>query len=791
MTRVKFLLLTFLFFYGVIDAQDFSKNWKGHFSYLDIKAITHNNSKIYAASDNAIFSYDLDTNEISEISTINGLSGDDISTIAYYDLNNLLIVGYETGLIEIAFEDNSEVISVIDIVNKTTIAPDRKRINHFTIDNGFLYISTNFGISLFDLDKFEFGDTYFIGNGGSQIQVNQTAIFDNHIYAATFDSGGIKKASLNNSQLVNFSQWTTIRSGNWKFIQTVNNSMFAIQDNDAVYKISDSDFFTFLENYTESPTKVTGSENELLIITDKTVNVYDEDYNPTSIVNQNSINTAPFSCAILLDSRDLFVGTKNIINEGESGNGVLKITLDDPSSFVEIHPKGPLLNSSFSIELKNQNLWCAHGGYSFNYNFNGGIRKSGISNYSYNDDAWNNIVYDSIANKVNNPNYLSHISINPNNTNQVYVSSYFSGLIEILDNKIASIYNQDNSTITPFVGAIHPTLTSKYDENGALWITNGRVNRPLNKFMNNQWQSYDLSSAIPEPEKNLGFSSISFESSENIFIGTYLHGFVGFNENGGTPLVKSISSAEENMPSDYVKSLATDKRNNLWIGTLNGLRVLYNTSGFFDDDNVRVEEIIIEEDGIAKELLFQQFITDIEVDGSNNKWIGTADSGLFFFSPDGQNTIFHFTKENSPLPSNTINDVSLDDLNGIVYIATSKGLVSFLSGGSSPIENLESSYAYPNPVRPGFNIVDEKVKIKDISENVNIKITDIEGNLVAEAQSRVNQRYRGFNLEIDGGTAYWNGKNLANNIVASGVYLVMLSDLDTLETKVIKLMVVR
>jgi flagellar hook assembly protein FlgD len=98
---------------------------------------------------------------------------------------------------------------------------------------------------------------------------------------------------------------------------------------------------------------------------------------------------------------------------------------------------------------------------------------------------------------------------------------------------------------------------------------------------------------------------------------------------------------------------------------------------------------------------------------------------------------------------------------------------------------------YPNPVRPAFNITEDKVKIKDISENVNIKITDIEGNLVAEAQSRTNLRYRGFNLEIDGGTAYWNGKNLADNIVASGVYLVMLSDLDTFETRVLKIMVVR
>ena len=85
----------------------------------------------------------------------------------------------------------------------------------------------------------------------------------------------------------------------------------------------------------------------------------------------------------------------------------------------------------------------------------------------------------------------------------------------------------------------------------------------------------------------------------------------------------------------------------------------------------------------------------------------------------------------------------------------------------------------------------DKIKIVGLSDDVNIKITDIEGNLVAEAQSRINDRYSGYNLEIDGGTAYWNGKNLANNEVASGVYLIMLSDLDTFETQVLKVMIVR
>ena len=413
------------------------------------------------------------------------------------------------------------------------------------------------------------------------------------------------------------------------------------------------------------------------------------------------------------------------------------------------------------------------------------------------DDIWTNNQYSEVL----EAKCLNNIAINPLNTSQVYVSSFFNGLLEVNEDVPTILYNETNSGLESLILPNNPNYIdirvgpSLFDRNGLLWTITALVDDPLKSYNpeKNQWKSYSFTDVISDGFSggNLGFSDMVIGADETKWVASYRFGLIGFNENGSTQLIKSISDEEQNMPTDYVTALALDKRNQLWVGTLRGLRVLYNTSNFFTDDNVRVEEIIIEEDGIAKELLFQQFITDIEVDGSNNKWVGTSDSGLFYFSSDGQKTIFHFTKDNSPLPSNSIRDVSLDETNGIVYIATNKGLVSFRSGGSSPFEDLESAYAYPNPVRPTFNIVEEKVKIKDVSENVNIKITDIEGNLVAEAQSRTNQRYRGYNLEIDGGTAYWNGKNMANNVVASGVYLIMLSDLDSFETKVLKLMVIR
>ena len=335
---------------------------------------------------------------------------------------------------------------------------------------------------------------------------------------------------------------------------------------------------------------------------------------------------------------------------------------------------------------------------------------------------------------------------------------------------------------------------TEFDDSGLLWILNSKVDNPLKSFDPNsgQWRSYSFTEIIPDAlNDELGFSDIEVDQLGNKWIGGLRSGLIGFNENTGTPLLKKIFDLEEsNLPAPYVRSLAVDNNNHLWIGTVEGLRVLYNTANFFDT-NVITQPIVILEDGIPKELLEQQFISDIEIDGANNKWVGTIGSGIFYFSQNGQQTIHHFTKNNSPLPSNNINDISIDGNNGIVYIGTDKGLVSYDTGSSATESNFQNAYVYPNPVRPSFDMELNKIKIKGITDRVNIKITDIEGNLVAEAQSNINSRYNNFNLEIDGGTAFWNGRNLAGRLVSSGVYIVMLSELETYETKILKIMIIR
>lgn len=783
-----FFILALFLVSNLVFSQDYSANWKGHFSFLNIESVSRGETKIYVASDNAVFSFDTVTREIQEITTINGLSGEKITTIYYSEAFKLVLIGYENGLMEIVFEDDNDILSIVDIKDKPNISQDRKRINHFNVVDNLVYVSTDYGISVYDLLNLEFGDTFFIGNGGAQVSVKQTTIFNDYIYVACYNENGIKRALLSNPDLIDYQQWETLRTGNYTFIKEVDNNLYAIRANRYIYRIDETNAFTTLIQYNTLPNDMVSVNNNLLISTKANVFVYDGEFNEIAVVNQVESYPTEFSCATIFENNQLYIGTKNIINLGKPGFGILETNLSDLSSFNEIHPDGPLMNTVFSVEIKNSNLWCTFGGYSAAYEFNGGVSLTGLSHFA--NDVWINKPYDSIEAVVGSPRFLSHIAINPFNTDQVYISSYFSGLIDIQNDEIIDIYDENNSTIVPFASDLCLTLTASFDPQGALWVTNGRVESPLNRFKDGQWTSYDLTGIINSPTSNLGFSDIVFDRSGNVFFGSYIAGIIGLNLSGNGEF-KNIVDDSQNMPTPYVTSVAMDKNNQVWIGTGSGLRIIYNTTSFFSESNPQVQNIVILQDGVPQELLYQQFVSDIEVDGANNKWIAAIGSGVFYFSSDGQNTIRHFTKDNSPLPSNDITDIAIDETNGDVYFATRNGLVSFGSGSSETQETLANAYVYPNPVRPTFNITEEKVKIKDISDNVNIKITDIEGNLVAEAQSRTNSRYKGYNLEIDGGVAYWNGNNLSNNVVKTGVYLVMLSDLDTFETKVIKVMVVR
>jgi len=790
-TVFKFLLF-FLSLSLNLSAQDFSTLWQAHFSYNDIVDVVSGTNKIYAAAQNAVFEYDTLTEEIKTITTVEGLSGEQITTILYSEEFQYLVVGYETGLIEVYSETDNSVLSVVDILEKENITPDNKSINHFYEYDGLVYISTDYGISVYDLARLEFGDTYYIGGGGSQIIVNQVTILNDEIFAACSSGNGLKKADLNNPNLIDFSQWQTIIGGNFLKINTVDNLAYAIRANRAFFEITNTSFTQlFVLPFTPLDTEV--NDSNLIISSINTVQVYNEAAQLIETYSNNDDFDTRFTSAAQVND-EIYIGTEKF--------GVLKTSNEAGLIYTEVKPNGPLMNEIFKLNAESEVVWASFGDYTTAFD-PAPQRARGLSYLK--DEVWHNIPFDSVFGARN----LSQISVNPFNPNQVFVSSFQNGILEINDFQPTILYNQENSGLESLVVPNAPQVisvrvsASTFDDEGVLWTMTARAPNPLKSYDPNSgsWQGFDFSSIIEdELLGEFGFFDIAIDNNGTKWIGGYSNGLYAYNENLANPL-KNLTSEEQNLPFPRVTALEIDNRNQLWIGTFSGLRVLFNTSGFFDDPNPTLNSIIILEDGIAQELLESQTITDIEADGSNNKWVATVDSGVFYFSPDGQNTIYHFTKDNSPLPSNSVTDISLDPNNGIVYIATIKGMLSFRAGGSKPEETLEDAFVYPNPVRPEYNVlgfndlndINKGIKISGLTENVNIKITDIEGNLVAEAQSNINLRSSSanYNFAIDGGTAVWNGKNLGNSIVRTGVYLIMISDLDSFETKVLKVLIVR
>lgn len=787
------ILGCFLVIYLNVVGQNFSNLWEAHFSYNKIVGVRAGNNKIYAASENVIFVYDTQTNETFNITTVDGLSGELISAIEYSEAFQILMIGYNNGLIEIYSENDGSILPVVDILERETISPGLKTINHFNEHEGLIYIATGFGIVVYDLERLEFGDTYFIGLGASQVLVEQTAVFNGFIYAACRDNAAIKYADLSNPNLIDFAQWQTISSGNFVTMNIVNNRLYTTRSNNVFNEIVNNTLqvrFNFPSAL--SDTKVT---NQLLAVTlGNGILLLDENALEVSNFGVNTNFQTTYNSAVVFNEF-LYVGTETL--------GLLKVQLSDLSNIEAILPNGPLRNDPFKINAFSGQVWVTYGDYTAFYN-SFPLRSRGMS-YRF-DDSWTSIPFSELLEARN----LSYIAQNPLNPQQVFVSSFKDGMLEFNNFEPTFLFNQTNSGLESLILPNNPSFIGirvaglAFDRTGKLWSITSRIERPLKSYepSTGTWQSFSFSQIIDNPLSGEdGFGDLVVDNNGTKWVGSKRNGLIAYNETvSGGPILK-IDSQSQNMPSTSVEAIALDNRNQLWIGTVNGLRVLFNTGNIFTDSSPSVNSIIIEERGVPRELLLDELITDIKVDGSNNKWVGTLSSGVFYFSQDGQQTIFHFTRDNSPLPSNQVNDIAIDDINGKVFFATSRGLVAFTSGSSSPQETLGDAFVYPNPVRPEYDILGDNnlndinrgVKIKGLTENVNIKITDVEGNLVAEAQSRRNLRNSAarFNMAIDGGIAIWNGRNLANNIVASGVYLILITDLDSFETKVLKLLIIR
>ena len=768
---MKRILLVFLLCIAPLAiAQNFENLWEDHFSYVSVKDISQGDDRIFVGTDNAIFIYDLSTEEITTLSSVQGLAGEPITTIHYSSQTNLLIIGYQDGLIEVVtIGQENEILKVVDIRDKQNIPPNKKRINHFTEHDGKIYISAQFGVSVYDLERLEFRDSYFIGDLGSQINISQTTILAPYIYAASTE-GGIRRAILNNDNIIDFQEWELVTQGNYIAAQTLGTRVLIADNNNTVYRINAGNTLQQVATFS-SPIRDFKVNNAVLTISTATsIGAYDQGF-----ILKASIESLP-DFNYTLQTGYSFNDTFYL---GSSLKGLLRVPFTSNQA-IQILPDGPLLNTPFALDATAGQLWVSFGAVTVFFNPYP-LDKKGISNYT--EGSWTNISHDEITTSlgVSAVNDIVNISIDDQNPGTVYFSSFLSGLLKVENQVPTVLYNETNSALeNPVFGGNNAGIRlygSDFDRNGNLWVLQSLTDDALLRLSpNGQFQSFDVSN-ISGGRDELAYSKLAISREGFVFFSPVQTGLAAFNPTTNQFRAIGTDDTGGGLPSTDIRALAFDAQNRLWIGTLRGLRVLFNPGTFFSNTaDVSARAIIFADDeGVGQELLFEQTITDIEVDGSNNKWIATASSGVFYLSANGQQTLLRFTSENSPLPSDNVQDIAVDPFTGEVFFATINGLVSYKGTSTAPRDTLEDVFVFPNPVRPQYQ---GAVTIDGLTAKANVKITDLEGNLVFQQTSQ-------------GGSITWDTTAFGKYKVASGVYFVLITTEDALETKIKKIMIIR
>jgi len=762
MKYFKTLLLTgYLFLgYAFAKAQDFSTSWTGYFSYNTITDITEGNGNVFAAADNAVFKYQTSDETITTLSTINGLSGETISAIYYSPEFDILIIGYENGLIDIQRGDNDAILSVVDIANKPSILPTSKRINHITEFDGFAYIATGFGISLFDLENLEFDDSYFIGDNGAALNITQTTVYNGFVYAST-TGGGLRRALAGEDTSIDFQNWTEILGGSFTGVVTLGDLLYA-GGNTSILRSTNGTSFTTQDAYGVPILDIAVANAILTVTLPNEIRVYD-----VSGTAQNSIlGISDFNddyVTAIAEGSSLYVGTQ--------GDGVLRLALPNTVAAVQLLPNGPESNNSFALDAAPNMLWMTYGEFSQNYNpFP--LDRRGISKYKPND-GWLNLTYEDIFQTPE----LVDVKINPQDTTEVFAASFNGGLLQIQQDIPAQVFNAQNSILEEVSGTTDDVRINglEFNRQGDLYLTNSRVqNGIVRKASGGNFTPFSIENVLPSFENVLALDELVIANDGLVYVATSDNGILGLNPtNGETALLSGEDAA--NLPINDIRSLEIDGNGTLWIGSRRGLRVLFSPARIFTEPGVTTNPIIILENNIPQELLNNQVITAITIDGANNKWIGTATAGVFHVSPNGQETLNIFNKNNAPLPSNTIQDIAVDPLTGVVYFATTRGLVSFNGAITAPAEDLENVIVYPNPVRPRYEGL---VTIENLTDNTNVKITDVAGNLVYEENTIA-------------GNITWDTRAFGKHKVASGVYFILITGPNAEETQIRKLMIIR
>lgn len=767
-------LIKSLFLSLFIISQNFAQTtseigvWLDHLPYGRSVEVIQEGDEVFCAVENGIFIFNKINKDITRLSKLNGLSDVSVKAMAYSEATGEIILGYENANIDII--DGEQISNVSDIKLSANF-PGLKTINHLFVYGQEVYISTDFGIVVLDLSNRIIGSTIIIGPSGNSIRVNQVVIdpVRDSIFAATED--GVYSASMK-SPIQTYQSWTknSRMNSEMKFITHFKNTIFVTKEgdnnNDSIFYL-DGKKWLFADQIQEAQySYVHASKGILSVCNNFSARGFNANWENLYNINTSSAGDDNFSPkAAVVDDNP---------NSYWVGDGSRGLYLIFQKLFIQnYNPNSPLSEKVYSMHARGDKIYVAPGEIDAVWapqSNSGGFSR--LENY-----IWQNFG----NNLFNNYRDIVAIASDPNDPSHYFLSSYGFGIVEMKDDEFVRLINKDavGEENLPGIGgnASHRVGGFSFDPDGNMWFTNSLTDKPLSVlYTDGSVESFSLGSNLSSSN---AVKDILYTSQDQIWMQTRSSGIVVAQFSNGVLSSKKMQASENsgNLPTEKVLCFAEDKDGEIWIGTDEGVAVLFSPQNLFEPNrNFDAQQIIIDEDGdgLGEPFLGSEVVNDIEVDGANKKWFATSNSGVFYTSADGRTEIQRFNKENSPLISNNVLDIEIDDETGMVYFGTDLGLVSFQGVATEGGDQNFDVYAYPNPVQPGY---EGPILIRGLVSNAQVKITDVEGNLV-------------FETIAEGGQAIWSGKDFSGNRAKTGVYLAYITNDLGSATEVTKILIV-
>ncbi|MFZ2323114.1 MAG: two-component regulator propeller domain-containing protein [Ignavibacteriaceae bacterium] len=724
---MKYIVSLFivLFFTNNLIPQQIS-NWENYTDKKVTKDLAVTSEGLWVATGGGAYFYNPAINSFDLYSKAQGLNGTSLTAVAI-DKDQKIWFGSTDGMIDVFDPSSNSFHSILDIYNSDKTS---KTINNITISGDTVYIATDFGISLINAKDYSFYDTFLkFGDFSSNIKINSILV-SNLIYVAAESGVAIQKSgSTNLSAPESWNTYTQLNGLPSNIINKLifyNNSLIAATDKGlSIFDGSVWQNFLSLTNYQIIDVLVDGTS--LYILTPAMVYLYDG--NATSEVV--GLSATPTKLAYLPEI-GLYVST----NKGVLIN----------NSFI--FPNGPAANQFPNLVVDdNGNLWSSSG-----------TDVSGVGFYTYDGNEWK--IYD----VQHYPELLQngYIEVYSSSDNTIYAGNWGQGFVRLKNDKIER-FDANNSEMVGIPTDNNFVVVTGFakDSKDNLWILNywpGDRNTLSMLTSDSLWYFFTIpaeQNKVLEKHYNLVIdqSGTKWYNSQ----AAAKSGLFYFNEKGtynnADDDISGYLSTSNGLNSSTISDIVVDRRGDLWVGTSLGVNIITNLSTVLNSTS----QLKISSPFSVR----QQTVNAIAVDPLNQKWIGTNE-GLFLLSTDGTQLLSTLTSKDSPLLSDKIISIAIDEKDGRVYVGTEAGLTSFDTPSILPVESFNGLNIYPNPLilKDGSQLVTIDGLIKD----TDIKIISIAGKLLREFSSP------------GGRVAFWDGKDDSGNLVGSGIYIVIAFD---------------